>query len=561
MPRSTLENMSYPEPLSLRRLLKRQAAPLLAAFETLRQECGLALFELDGALFVQAGHWPPAVLTRLQAEISLPDNPLAVETNYRCYPLWAGPQRVGILAVYGEVGATTQAAEQLLQPSLQLLLNQALEKREIADDTLHRYRELTLLYRVGETIGTALNPEVIPPLVLQESQRVIQADVGVEVGIFVLRRPASSGRGDWESKASFGPPEEVMTLLEAMQSQIDEFLENGRPAILTNLPHRPEAGRKPVYSSVLWAPLKTPKRVLGGILLGRLVGQPEFTASDEKLLTTLAMQSALALENAQLFARTDEKLAQRVKELTQEITKRQQAEAALREHALELEARNKELDAFAHTVAHDLQGPLANLLGYTTVLQESWFDFPQEQLTEILGTVARVARKMSNIIDELLLLASVRKEEAHITPMEMSQIIGEVQRRLDYMLKEYGAELILPDSWPVALGYAPWIEEVWANYLSNAIKYGGQPPRLEVGATPQADGMIRFWVRDNGAGLTPAAQSHLFTPFATLNQVRAKGHGLGLSIVQRIVEKLGGQVGVESQVGQGSLFYFSLPGG
>jgi signal transduction histidine kinase len=145
--------------------------------------------------------------------------------------------------------------------------------------------------------------------------------------------------------------------------------------------------------------------------------------------------------------------------------------------------------------------------------------------------------------------------------MEMSQIIGEVQRRLDYMLKEYGAELILPTSWPVALGYAPWIEEVWANYLSNAIKYGGQPPRLEVGATPQADGMVRFWVRDNGAGLTLAEQSHLFTPFTKLNRVRAKGHGLGLSIVQRIVEKLGGQVGVESQVGQGSLFYFSLPGG
>lgn len=553
--------MTYPEPLSLRRLLKRQAVPLLTAFETLLPECGLALFELDGALFVQAGHWPPAVLTQIQAEISLPDDPLATMAGYRHYPLCAGLRPVGVLVVYSQAGTTTEAAEQTLQASLQLLLNQALEKREIADDTLHRYRELTLLYRVGETIGTALNPEVIPPLVLQESQRVIQADVGVEVGVFVLRRPAASGRGDWESKASFGPPEEVTTLLEAMQSQIDELLENGRPAILTNLPDGPEVARKPVYSSVLWAPLKTPKRVLGGILLGRLVEQPEFTSSDEKLLTALAMQSALALENAQLFARTDEKLAQRVKELTREIIKRQQAEAALREYALELEVRNKELDAFSHTVAHDLQGPLANLLGYTSVLQEGWSDLSPEQLTEILQTIARAARKMSSIIDELLLLASVRKEEAQSVPLEMGQIIGEVQRRLDYMLKEHGAELTLPDSWPVALGYAPWVEEIWANYLSNAIKYGGQPPRLEVGATPQADGMIRFWVRDNGVGLTSAEQSHLFTPFAKLNQVRAKGHGLGLSIVQRIVEKLGGQAGVESQVGQGSLFYFSLPGG
>ncbi|GIK42080.1 MAG: hypothetical protein BroJett011_59130 [Chloroflexota bacterium] len=555
---STPETMTYPEPLSLRRLLKRQAAPLLAVFETLLPECGLALFELDGALFVQAGRWPPAVLTRIQAEISRPDN---LPAAARHCPLYAGPRPVGALVVYSQAGTTTEAAEQALQASLQLLLNQALEKREIADDTLHRYRELTLLYRVGETIGTALNPEVIPPLVLQESQRVIQADVGVEVGVFVLRRPAASGKGDWESRASFGPPEEVATLLEVMQPQIDGLLENGRPVILTDLSDVTESERKPIYGSALWAPLKTPKRVLGGILLGRLVGQPEFTSSDEKLLTALAMQSALALENAQLFARTDEKLAQRVKELTQEITKRQQAEAALREHAQELEVRNKELDAFSHTVAHDLQGPLANLLGYTSVLQEDWSDLSPEQLTDILQTITRAGRKMSNIIDELLLLASVRKEEAQSVPLEMGQIIGEVQRRLDYMLKEYGAELILPDSWPVALGYAPWVEEIWANYLSNAIKYGGQPLRLEVGATPQADGMVRFWVRDNGAGLTPAEQSHLFTPFAKFNQVRAKGHGLGLSIVQRIVEKLGGQVGVESQVGQGSLFYFSLPGG
>jgi len=104
-----------------------------------------------------------------------------------------------------------------------------------------------------------------------------------------------------------------------MQSQIDGLLENGRPAILTYLPDGPEAGRKPVYGFGFVGAVKTPKRVLGGILLGRLVGQPEFTASDEKLLTALAMQSALALENAQLFARTDEKLAQRVKELTRKL--------------------------------------------------------------------------------------------------------------------------------------------------------------------------------------------------------------------------------------------------
>jgi signal transduction histidine kinase len=137
------------------------------------------------------------------------------------------------------------------------------------------------------------------------------------------------------------------------------------------------------------------------------------------------------------------------------------------------------------------------------------------------------------------------------------------------MIEQFQAEVVLPDSWPVALGYNPWVEEVWVNYVSNAIKYGGLPPRVELGADPPFRGpfeteegvtsTVRFWVRDNGAGISPEAQSKLFTPFTRLENVRIKGHGVGLSIVRRIVERMGGEVGVESEMGQGSTFYFVLP--
>jgi signal transduction histidine kinase len=129
------------------------------------------------------------------------------------------------------------------------------------------------------------------------------------------------------------------------------------------------------------------------------------------------------------------------------------------------------------------------------------------------------------------------------------------------MISEYQGEIELSSrpAWPMVLGYAPWLQEVWANYLSNGLKYGGWPPRLTLGAAPQSNGMIRFWVQDNGPGLTPEAQGLLFTEFTRLEELRAEGHGLGLSIVRRIVEKLGGEVGVESTLGQGSVFYFTLP--
>jgi signal transduction histidine kinase len=237
-----------------------------------------------------------------------------------------------------------------------------------------------------------------------------------------------------------------------------------------------------------------------------------------------------------------------------------QSEAILRQHTVELQARNEELDAFAHTVAHDLRNPLAIIISTGRVLNAHHGPKLEDEAQELLEIITRTAFKMSRIIDELLLLAEVRKAKTKATRLDMSAIVADAQQRLAELIETNQVEISLPDTWPVALGYAPWIEEVWTNYINNAIKYGGQPPRLELGATRQMDGMIRFWVHDNGPGLTPQDQELLFTPFTRLDQVRATGYGLGLSIVKRIVEKLDGQVGVKSEPGQGSLFYFTLPG-
>jgi signal transduction histidine kinase len=274
-----------------------------------------------------------------------------------------------------------------------------------------------------------------------------------------------------------------------------------------------------------------------------------FSNEDITALQTMVDQLANAITNAHLYRH-----AQR------EIIERKRAEEALRQHAAELEISNEELDAFAHTVAHDLREPLSLIiLGIAILLDDRSKTF-DDDVQERLDLISRAAHRMRNIISELLLLASVRKAEIEITPLEdMAGIVAEAQRRLDYTIEEYEAEIILPKTWPVALGHGAWIEEVWANYISNAIKYGGQPPRIELGADSKDSGKIRFWIHDNGPGLTPEEQSRLFTPFTRLDQARANGHGLGLSIVQRIVKKLGGQVGVESKVGQGSTFSFTLP--
>jgi PAS domain S-box-containing protein len=251
-----------------------------------------------------------------------------------------------------------------------------------------------------------------------------------------------------------------------------------------------------------------------------------------------------------------------------DITARKRTEEALYLYARELEASNAELDAFAHTVAHDLKSPLSTLAGFGDLLEEKHTAMSGEQLATSANNMARSARRMINIIEELLLLASVRKmEEVPTGPLDMAAIVAAAQERLRDIIAASQGEIILPPAWPTAIGYAPWVEEVWVNYLSNAFQYGGAPPLIEVGFDVAREAVdkfpefqVRFWVRDNGAGLTSEEQGRLFTPFTRLDQARAKGHGLGLSIVRRIVEKLGGRVGVESEVGWGSTFWFTLPG-
>ncbi len=241
-----------------------------------------------------------------------------------------------------------------------------------------------------------------------------------------------------------------------------------------------------------------------------------------------------------------------------DVTARHEAEQRQAQLLRQLEAANQELADFAHVVAHDLKNPLCVVLGFAGPLTAADVHLSDKEVSESLQAIGQSARKMNSIIDELLLLAEVREAEVERQPVETAAVVSGALQRLSYMTAEYAPEIVMPDAWPVAFGHGPWIEEVWANYLSNAIKYGGKPPRLELGAETIGDD-VRFWVADNGPGLTPEQQARLFTPFTRLHQVRATGQGLGLSIVRRIMEKLGGRAWVESKPGEGSTFYFTLP--
>jgi len=230
----------------------------------------------------------------------------------------------------------------------------------------------------------------------------------------------------------------------------------------------------------------------------------------------------------------------------------------LRRLNADLQARNKELDAFAGIVAHDLDTPLALLIGYAGTIELFSEDLSDTEVATYLEHIVTNSRRMANIVDELLLLVQIRKSEVKPGPLQMDSIVAHALERLQDGISTAKAEIVLPEIWPQVFGYASWVEEVWVNYLSNGLKYGGKPPRLEIGSVVLGTN-VRYWLRDNGGGLTQEEQARLFQPFSRLDTIRIKGHGLGLSIVRFIIEKLDGSVAVESVKGEGSTFSFTLP--
>lgn len=227
------------------------------------------------------------------------------------------------------------------------------------------------------------------------------------------------------------------------------------------------------------------------------------------------------------------------------------------DHVDALQSQNKDLKEYASTVAHDLKVPL-NVLVFTSHLITENPDLTDAELKSYAGQISATVYKMDKIIDNLLLFATVSHTEVPVESVDMSGVLENVLERLSHLIQEHHVQIDIPASLPVAIGYGPWIEEVWANYFSNAIQHGGKPPHVELGASLQPDGVARYWMRDNGPGISMRDQARLFRPYSQVDPAQNSGNGLGLSIARRIVEKMGGQTGCESEPGKGSLFYFTL---
>ncbi|GAB4557172.1 MAG: hypothetical protein Kow0047_01310 [Anaerolineae bacterium] len=431
----------------------------------------------------------------------------------------------GVVAVDGVIRNITRRKE--MEIALQGAL-QALQDRN---------SDLLFLNRLGHALSATLDSQQVVERMLMEVTGKIGAEGGSvwlwddsQPGWLVCRSAYNQGQLRTPVNLRLGPGQGVAGWVAF----------HGRSTVVHSTAEDPRFtsaidGQTGVRTrSLLAVPLRLRDRVIGVLeLINKTHG--EFDAHDQELVETLAASAAIAIDNARLVE-------------------------SLHRQTEELKARNEELDAFAHTVAHDLQNPLALVVGFADALCKSFREMPEEEVEHHLSTILQSAQKMSRIITELLLLAEVREAGIVLERLDMESIVADALLRLRPEIEKTQAEVMLPARWPTALGHPQWVEEVWFNYLSNGLKYGGRPPRLVLGAKPLPDGYICFWVEDNGAGVPPEERDRIFETFSRLESRGIAGHGLGLSIVRRIMHRLGGQAYVEDGEQGGSRFCFVLPG-
>lgn len=348
---------------------------------------------------------------------------------------------------------------------------------------------------------------------------------------------------DWEGHDVDQPDEQISHTI------LQQVIEQGENLILADAMNTPSFGsatsvRILQVRSVLCVPMITRNGTIGALYLENRSASNVFKKADAEPLRLFASQAAIAIENAIL----NEKLEARIEARTHELV----------EANFKLEEANQQLEMFAHMVAHDLQNPLTVIVGYAALLTDVKHPLEADEMLQASQNIERMALKMQEIIESLLVLAT-DNSDVQVEPLDMGSIVTSALEEMSSLIKQNNAEISLPDEWPTVIGYAPWIDAVWRNYISNAIKYGGAPPRIELGYTTPSEHKCQFWVIDNGAGISEENMQLIFRPFVRLSGRTAKGHGLGLAIVQRVVQNLGGEVGVERHPEGGSLFSFTLP--
>ncbi|NEX59628.1 sensor histidine kinase [Noviherbaspirillum galbum] len=274
----------------------------------------------------------------------------------------------------------------------------------------------------------------------------------------------------------------------------------------------------------------------------------------------LRMREKAAAERS----RSDAMLRELNQSLERRIVERTQELQTVNER---LDEVNRELEAFSYSVAHDLRAPLRSMHGFAEAVKDDYAGRLDEEGQDYLRRIADAAARMESLIDDLLVFSNLSRGELPMQPVAVDDMVHAALVNLEADVRASGADIRLDLEALRVMGNRQACVQACQNLLSNAIKFvaPGERPSVFIRCEQTVDGdggpAVRVLVKDNGIGIRPDRLDRIFRPFERLHGVdEFRGSGIGLAIVETAVRRMYGQCGVESRVGQGSLFWFVLPG-
>ena len=442
--------------------------------------------------------------------------------------------------LYGLATASFVLVVLLLENSAlhgRLALEHERDQRSLARHA-ERLRILRAIYQavIAEQPAEAIAAAVIQPLrELLDVPRAIVNRFDYATG--EVEWIAAAGRRRTHVGAGVRYPLALMGDLQALR--------RGEPQLIDvhALPAGPEVDAL-LASGVRWymaVPMLAGGELIGAISFGG--EERQFRPEQVNIAREVAAQLAIATAQTRLLERVKLHAA----ELDDKVRSRTAA----------LEAANRDLESFSYSVSHDLRAPLRAIDGFAGMLEEDHAARLDEEGHRLLGVVRTNARRMGQLIDDLLAFSRLGRHQPASERVDMTRMAGEVAGELR------GARAVSVDVSPLppAQGDAALLRQVWINLVGNALKYSAKKAdaRVAIGGREESAQNV-YWVRDNGAGFDMRYADKLFGVFQRLHRTEEfEGTGVGLAIVQRIVARHGGRVWAEAKPGEGACFSFSLP--